>query len=55
MKCSQCSKSINKKVNFHFRCDCCEIVTCADCGIDLDTACPDCGGVMDDFNEGEDA
>lgn len=54
MKCIKCRKQINTKTDFHFHCESCNGVTvCADCGIDLDCACPECGGMMKDENEDE--
>jgi hypothetical protein len=50
--CQECGKNISRKTNFYFHCKHCEAIVCADCGIDADTNCPNCGGSMDDFNEG---
>ena len=50
MKCYKCKKKVKVK-EFYFKCDACDTVTCGDCGVDLDTACPKCNGAMDDFNE----
>jgi hypothetical protein len=51
-RCKKCKKFISKKTDFYFECGCCGATLCADCGIDLDTSCPECGGAMDDYNEG---
>ena len=50
MECHRCKTKIEKN-DFYFSCDDCRINTCGDCGIDLDTSCPVCGGAMDHFNE----
>lgn len=54
-KCRCRDKNINPKTDFHFHCGNCgsygEVMLCADCGIDADCACPECGGMMKDENE----
>lgn len=54
-ECIECGKDINTKTDFYFHCGHCghygEVILCGDCGIDADTACPNCGGMMRDENE----
>ena len=53
--CHECGKKINTKTDFYFHCSSCgsygDVILCGDCGIDADTACPECGGMMKDINE----
>ena len=50
-KCKRCEKMINLKDDFYFHCEHCGMTVCGDCGIDVDTECPGCGGEMTDENE----